>query len=321
MDEVVVRTGSRLHFGLLGWGVAGVRAFGGLGMMVDAPELRVVARLADAWSAQGPLAERALAVARRFESAGPDLPLLPPVRLTIEAAPPHHAGLGVGTQLALAVATALHALAGRPSPGPVALARLSGRGLRSGVGLHGFAQGGLIVDGGHGEGDAPPPLVARVEVPGGWNVLLATPSLPPGRHGPDERAAFAGLPPAPVSATDRLCRRVLLGVLPAAVEGELSAFGTELEGIQDEVGTLFAPAQAGGRFAHPMLHALAEGLRALGLHGVGQSSWGPTLYGFTDRATGGFDAGLDALCDRLGLDRRVFHWTRARNAPAELTPR
>src|SRR4051812_20613887 len=120
---VRVRTSSRLHFGLLSlaggggtpWadppevGILPARRFGGVGLMVEHPGIQVRAPPAAAWSAEGPLAERALAFAHRFadgsregEAGRP----LPPQRLAVERAAPEHAGLGTGTQLGLAVGRA-----------------------------------------------------------------------------------------------------------------------------------------------------------------------------------------------------------------------
>ena len=43
----------------------------------------------------------------------------------------------------------------------------------------------------------------------------------------------------------------------------------------------FAPAQ-GGPYARPAVESIVRYLESRGPHGVGQSSWGPTLYAFTD---------------------------------------
>ncbi len=57
--------------------------------------------------------------------------------------------------------------------------------------------------------------------------------------------AFAELPPIAESLTERLCRIVMLGVLPAIVERDLAAFGAAIEELQAHVGASFAPAQGG----------------------------------------------------------------------------
>src|SRR5205823_6018839 len=75
--------------------------------------------------------------------------------------------------------------------------------------------------------------------------------------------------------TDRLCRLVLLGLLPAVVERNLNDFGEALAELQQLVGRCFASAQ-GGIYARPELDLIVAELRSQGLQGVGQSSWGPT---------------------------------------------
>src|SRR5690349_16537987 len=96
-----VTTGSRLHFGLLNPSASPLpRLFGRVGMMVTDPPLTVTVSRAQEWSATGPLALRALNIARQLQA--PPFPCL----VAVEGAPPEHSGLGSGTQLSLAVATA-----------------------------------------------------------------------------------------------------------------------------------------------------------------------------------------------------------------------
>src|SRR5262249_9552130 len=157
------------------------RHFGGVGLMIEAPGLQVAVEPAAAWSAEGPLAARALAFARRFAQALPPA-AVPPCRVVVEQAAPDHAGLGTGTQLGLAGAGALAGAAGLPELPAVELARLVGRGLRSALGVHGFAQGGFLIDAGKGTAEGPAPLAARVAFPP-WPVVLALPPWGPGLHG------------------------------------------------------------------------------------------------------------------------------------------
>src|SRR5262249_36886930 len=121
----------------------------------------------------------------------------------------------------------------------------------------------------------------------------------------------------PEGLTDRLCRVVLLGLLPAASEGNLPAFGQALETLQREVGQAFAPFQ-GGPFAHPALGVWVDWLRRQGLHGVGQSSWGPTLYGFTDEGPIARDTLLSSIRDRFGLDASTAFFARPQTQGATL---
>ena len=114
--------------------------------------------------------------------------------------------------------------------------------------------------------------------------------------------------PEPIS--DQLCRLVLLGLLPAVLESDLDTFGSALSEIQQSIGRIFAPVQ-GGRFSHARFESLGETMTQLGLRGVGQSSWGPTLYGFSDQDAGEQEQQRNALINRFDLKRDRVFWTKA----------
>jgi len=313
---VRVMAPSRLHFGPLAWGDPAPRQFGGAGLMIKEPGLVLRAEPAEDDTTAGPLAGRVSAFAARVRAALQRQGIHPPpARFVLEHCPPHHVGLGTGTQLGLAVARALSVLAGQPDEPVERLASWTGRGQRSGIGLHGFDQGGLIVDGGHRRPGQVPPIVARKPFPEAWHVLIVIPPRSAGLHGQAERAAFAELPPIPQETTDRLCRLVLLELLPAVEENDLPAFGQAITAMQDEVGRWFAPAQ-GGLFAGPEVEPIVQFLRTLGLRGVGQSSWGPTLYGFDDRPAVERQALRSMVRDRFELSDDQIFWTQAANAGA-----
>jgi beta-ribofuranosylaminobenzene 5'-phosphate synthase len=295
-EAVFIRVYSRLHFGLLNAGgneraepgpggeTPLPRHFGGVGLMIERPGLRVHALPASSWSASGPLAERALAFARRFAESvrqNEGDKDLPPRRIGIERAAPEHAGLGTGTQLGLAVAQAL-AVSWGLEYDVRTLARRVGRGLRSALGVHGFEQGGLLVESGKLSADRLAPLVARLSFPDPWRLVLVLPGeegRTVGLHGVREEKAFARLAvgEAAPARTDVLCRLVLLGLLPALVECDADAFGEALHDFNARVGEVFAPVQ-GGLYASPRVAELVAFVRSQGIPGVGQSSWGPTVF-------------------------------------------
>jgi beta-ribofuranosylaminobenzene 5'-phosphate synthase len=271
----------------------------------------VTAEPASRWSAEGPLAERVLQVAQRVTTRlAREGAAVPPTRFRVLSAPREHVGLGVGTQLSLAVTRMLATLAGLPELSTVRLAELSERGLRSGIGLHGFIHGGLIVDGGHRTSGSLPPLVSHLDFPDDWSILVVLPRVAQGCHGLEELHAFAQLPAIPEQVSERLCRLVLLGLLPAVAECDLENFGASLSELQQQVGRCFAPAQ-GGTFAHPESEAVVAFLEAEGLRGVGQSSWGPALYGFTRASDRERTLILQRLRERFGLLDTDAFWTRA----------
>ncbi|MGE0606382.1 MAG: hypothetical protein AB7O62_04580 [Pirellulales bacterium] len=278
--HVEVVAPSRLHFGMLSFGQVGVRQFGGVGAMIDAPLLKLSLSPAEQLSADGPQAERALEFARRASRFW-QLPAEPGCRITVKEAPRSHVGLGSGTQLAMAVAAGLHAFLGRKRLPLADLAMAVGRGLRSAIGLHGFGLGGLLVESGKLPAEAVSPLVARVDLPPDWRFVLLCPAVEEGLSGPAEKAAFEQLPPVPPATTDRLAAEVLLHMLPAASVGDFDEFSDSLYRYGLLAGTCFEQRQ-GGPFTHPQL---VERLRTRGLRGVGQSSWGPTVFGLVPDET------------------------------------
>lgn len=279
-QSVTVTTGARLHFGLFAPGAGAGRRLGGLGMMIGPAGFAVRATTADhdkvvasdEWRSR---AAAFLDTCRNRTPRGAQQP--PPCRLEIARALPAHAGLGSGTQLGLAVAQAMAALAGEGDVSAVELARRAGRGLRSAVGLHGFACGGLIVEGGKSASEEISPLVARAAVPEQWRMVLIRPRGAAGISGGDERDRLARLPAMPQPVTDRLCRLTLLDLLPAVALADLDAAGEALFEIGRLAGEHFAPVQ-GGLYADPQMRNLVEVLRSRGICGVSQTSWGPTLF-------------------------------------------
>lgn len=289
---ICVRTGSRLHFGLLslaaesawpdiqGEPTIPARQFGGLGLMVEEPALQVHASPAATWSAVGPLAERALQIAQRLAANAPALAISPHA-LTIDAAPAEHVGLGAGTQLALAVAHALVHSSTRKTLPAVELAALVGRGLRSGIGVHGFARGGLLLDGGKRSGSGVAPLLVHRLVPPDWRILLCIPRQATPYHGPTEVQAFReAVRSQALAVTGDLCRLLVLGLLPALEEGDFYTFSQALHEFNARSGLLFKDVQS-GIYTQPETADLIAWIQSRGLDGVGQSSWGPTVFCLT----------------------------------------
>jgi beta-RFAP synthase len=300
-DSLFVEAPARLHFGVLDLRGDLGRRFGGLGAAVPSPSLQLEASAADQVEARGPDAERAAEFARRFLEHHD---IRSGASIVVHQAIPAHSGLGSGTQLGLAVARALAELHGLPAD-PESLARAVGRGRRSAIGTWTFALGGFIVEGGRRAGsEAIAPLLARYPVPSTWRCVLVVPPGPPGLTGDAEAAAFERLPRAPERDVERVAHLVLMQLLPALVEGDLAGFGAALTEIQRIPGAWFAAAQ-GGVFAPGPSARLVERMSAWGAAGVGQSAWGPAVYGLVE----GEDA-ASALASRvraeMGGDGRVF---------------
>jgi beta-RFAP synthase len=295
LQSVTLSVPARVHLGFFDLSATIGRRFGSLGLALDRPMTRVTVSRAAASTVEGFEAERAR---RHLDTLIRALSLRGHYAVSVEEAIPAHAGLGSGTQLALALAGAIRTLEGLPLAPRDDAVRL-GRGARSGIGIGLFETGGLVVDGGRGALDQPPPILARLAVPERWRLVLVFDERLRGVHGPDEAKAFRDLPPFPEQAAARICHLVLMQALPGLSEANLPAFGAAVGEIQQRLGEYFAPAQ-GGLFTSPAVQDAVRFLAAQGGHGPGQSSWGPTGFVFAPS-----QRAADELVSAFERDRRT----------------
>ena len=272
-----VEAPARLHLGFLDLNGSLGRRFGSLGLTLEGLSTRVSVARAPQTVVRGIPEERPLAWLQALRrECGVD----GGIELHVEQTIPQHAGLGSGTQLALAVGTAVSQLHGLDLA-PRRVAQILGRGARSGIGIGAFERGGFIVDGGRTRGGTPPPVVSRLDFPEDWRVLLILDHGLRGLHGASEAEAFRNLPPFPERSSERLCRLLLMQGLPALAEGDIAGFGAAVRDLQHTIGDYFAPAQ-GGRYTSPRVARTLNWLEAQGISCAGQSSWGPTGFAIVE---------------------------------------
>lgn len=275
---VSISAPARLHLGFLDLNGSLGRRFGSIGLAVSDPVTKVKLERASKFSASGEESDRALGLVRRLTEA---LGFPGAYTVHVGAAIPAHAGLGSGTQLALAIGSGLarlngHAISTRE------LGQLVERGARSAIGMAAFEAGGFVIDGGRGPSDHAPPVLARHPIPDSWRVLLVMDPSSVGVHGDRERRAFADLAEFSEMASGHLSRLILMRLLPGLVEGDLATFGQALTEIQHIVGSHFAPAQGGSPWSSPAVGRVCARLAEAGATGIGQSSWGPTGFAFVE---------------------------------------
>ena len=268
---------ARLHLGFLDLNGSLGRRFGSIGLAIDRPATELVLSRSRSFKAEGPDRRRALEILKRVaQSYGTG----GAYQIDVRSAIPSHAGLGSGTQLALAVGAALTALDGLDH-GAGETGELMNRGARSAIGMAAFATGGFIVDGGRGAKDHAPPILLRTDFPEAWRILLIIDPRTAGVHGEAEAKAFSELPPLSDSAAAHVCRLVLMQLVPGLMEADIETFGAAITEIQAIVGGHFASAQGGSPWASPAVGRVAQNLREQGAFGIGQSSWGPTGFAYT----------------------------------------
>jgi beta-RFAP synthase len=243
--------------------------------MIQRPALELKISSAATFTAHGSSADRTLAYARRWAEFHNSS--LPSCRIEVASSSPDHVGLGSGTQLGLAIAAGLNAFCSLPSQSPQELAQSVGRGLRSAVGTYGFVFGGLIVEQGKLPDEPISPLDCRIDLPEHWRFVLVRPTQLVGLAGDIESEAFGALPSVQPAVTAALIDEVSQRLVPAAATDNFSHFAESLYQYGRRSGEIFS-ARQGGPYNGPIVTSIIEQIRGLGHVGVGQSSWGPTVY-------------------------------------------
>lgn len=321
--RVRVEVGSRLHFGFQNLSLNHERLYGGVGVAIDSPGVVLEAEPAEAVVCnRQPFVEYAK---RSCAALGVD-----GVSLDVHETLPRHVGLGSGTQAALATLVAV-ARAHDRSPAIRELAPQLNRGGRSGVGVATFESGGFVVDAGHpterfttsppdpGEWTVPAVTVHH-DVPPSWRFLVVIPDAEAGRSGEGEDESMRTVVEnADSSIADSIATLLVRRLLPAIAEGRLEAFGDAVGAFGRLNGAWYADEQ-GGIYRPPAGRIIDLLSETPAVRGVGQSSWGPAVYGVTDvsMAEEAVSAAERAL-SALDVDGRV-RIVAPRNRGVEITP-
>ena len=313
--HVSVRAPARLHLGFLDMCGDLGRKFGSLGLSITGVETLITASYADDIDIKGVFLERAENYAEQILSHfGVD----GGVELSINSTIPEHAGLGSGTQLSLAIASAVTNLYGLPQYHASHLASILHRGARSGIGIGTFMYGGFVVDGGRGEKTEVPPIITRLPFPEHWRIILIFDDEVEGINGAQERRAFNTMPTMKKDVSATLCRLTMMQALPAIVEEDCGQFGSAITEIQNIIGDYFSIAQ-GGRYTSPFLESILNTMENMGATGMGQSSWGPTGFAIFPNETIAFRA-LKKIRDEWKAQSRLrFILSEGFNHQAEIS--
>jgi beta-ribofuranosylaminobenzene 5'-phosphate synthase len=291
------------------------RYFGSIGIGLDEIYIRLSLTAANELTLSGLVSARAEKCLKHFCRV---LNVSDCLNLHLDNNIPEHVGLGSGTQMALAIGSALNAyydlgLSVRE------IAQLSDRGRRSGIGIGIFEHGGLVVDGGHGEFTQTPPVISRLAVPEAWRFILVFDHRGQGLHGEQEITAFKKLPPFPHHEAAQLCYLLLMQGLPAVAENNLAQFGAFISRLQLSVGEYFAAAQGGGLFTSTEVGAVMTWLERQGAVAIGQTSWGPTGFCAVANTDIAEDLVLQLSQQFAHIKQLSFCIARTRNKGAEIS--
>lgn len=270
---VVVRTGSRLHFGLTRYrAVLGEGKYNGVGVMIESPATELEFQLLDSPTEPKHRADHFAIKWQRSLST-----YQRPISIRVLNCPTEHSGLGSGTQLAHAVAVGINQLLDQPNPSAEQVAQALDRGQRSMIGSYGFSLGGLIVEGSANQTKPVGRLAHRIALPLVWHAVLALHHQAHKKFGVQERTAFDNINAEQTSRARALEDLIDNQLVPAAETSDFVSFCESVQQFGRLSGEYYSAVQ-GGIYNGPVITAVVETFARLGGTGIGQSSWGPVVY-------------------------------------------
>ena len=282
--KIRIATSSRLHLGFMDLNGSLGRLFGSMGVSLSQPVTEISVKKHRHLSVENVGKDKKRKILDLVGAFSDHYQIDAKIIISVHKSIPEHKGLGSGTQLALAITTALAQLYGIKADSRE-LSQISGRGTRSGIGIHGFEHGGLIVDSGKKilesgttEANSPKALV-RYDFPEEWQFVVVIPKEKQGLSGEQEKKAISFVHPSE-KISEEICRLIIMKLLPALVERDIKEFGSALSDIDRKTGLFFEPIQ-GGIYSEKRSQKLIDHLLFSGAYGGGQSSWGPAVYGLT----------------------------------------
>lgn len=321
IQKVVVTTSARLHMGFIDLNGSQGRLFGSMGVALSAPQTQLTIIKSKKTLIE---AKNHQYVAKIVEKIKKHLKIEEGFSIRIDESIPEHAGLGSGTQMALAIGAAISALF-HLELSAAQIAAITSRGRRSGIGIGTFEQGGLVLDAGRSvlandkeniNSIQIPPIIARHNFPHKWPILLIVDNDDQGVFGDAELQAFERLSQANLATAQYLSHRVLMQALPAIVEHDYAQFSQAIHALQFATGEYFSTAQ-GGHYKSAKVAAVLHYLNQQGIICAGQSSWGPTGFAIFEDESGA-NAMLAQLKQRFVQSQLHFHIVHAKNTGASI---
>ena len=138
-------------------------------------------------------------------------------------------------------------------------------------------------------GDSPQPsgktlnsLSTRLDFPSEWHVvLIGTSEAQKPVAGATEKQRFQDLYEASSEEVHELKSTIVDDLIPSLESVDFAEFSKAVYRYNRLSGSLFQAVQ-GGIYNGPQVTRIVERVRSLGVDGVGQSSWGPTVFVFCE---------------------------------------
>ncbi len=301
LRKVEVIAGYRLHLGFYRF-LDPPYAYGGLGVALEEPSLSVSVSLVneDVAAVNAPTEESGRIAAEVLKDLG-----VRGVSVRVSGFVKHHVGLGSRTRLIASLCRALLELGVVDGDIEGLVKRVSGCSVSS-VGLYTFMKGGLVADSGIRVGRCEhPSLLLQLRFPTNWVAVVCVPRGVRGLDEAEERPILSDALRAHPKQAELYS--AFMKVVNAVLYEDFTTFSKSLRKLQLLTGEYFSEFQ-GGVFRSGASEYIVRTLSEEGVEGVGQSSWGPTIYGFVESPVRGAEvAGRVARrLEEAGIKADVF---------------
>jgi beta-ribofuranosylaminobenzene 5'-phosphate synthase len=304
---LTIQTPSRLHITLIDMNGSQGRIDGSAGIALNYPRYKIRFSKSAGIKVNGCDDSLKAKIIRIIELFYKNYPQLQGLDCEVVETIPSHRGLGGGTQLSLAIAQAFNLLYGLK----LSISQLAGivqRGGASSLGAYFFSKGGFLIDGGHNKEDkelflpssfvksAPlSPILFHHKVPGNWKFVLCIPRQGEGLSGLEEKDFMTTTCPIEEHEVEKACRIILMKMLPAVKEKNFMHFCESISYLQENGWKKYHWKRA----ANQRIVFIKDILENIGLHGVGLSSTGNTIFGLYKHKMGIEDVLRDKFYARL----------------------
>ncbi|MHA1144091.1 MAG: beta-ribofuranosylaminobenzene 5'-phosphate synthase [Candidatus Helarchaeota archaeon] len=286
--KLIVKTPSRLHFSLIDLNGSLGRVDGGIGVALNYPNVVIEIEPSENSHFEISARKNQSLIQELVEKIIQNFDIHHGFHLHVKEQIPNHVGLGSKTQLCLAIAYAISRMIQR-TPNIKELARMTSRGGTSGIGVNIFQKGGFVLDAGHSYGNGleknsflpssasiapPPPILFHSTLPEDWLFVNAIPYLGRDIHGKEEVNIFQTSCPISDEEVGKVCRIILMRILPGIKTNSIELFGRGLTELQN-VGFKKLEVDLQPELIKNLIRFNLEN----GAHGAGISSFGCLTYG------------------------------------------
>ena len=269
--KVIVDSPARLHLGFYGINKDLDYSFGSIGLAINA--FRTIVSAKYARKSQSSLTNVKLNQILKKKNINKSYVL------EIISSPPKHIGLGSGTQLSLCFIHAINILLNLNLSKDECI-RLSSRGKRSGIGIGTFYSGGFVVDGCKKDHLYPKTLF-NLKFPKQWHIILINDTSRRGSFGRKESEFFNNKKNTTETINKELSFILMRGLFPSILYEDFDNFCDNLNLYQKTTSRFYKSNQRDTYLSNDIAKII-KFVTNSGFKGVGQSSWGPLSYIFTE---------------------------------------